>query len=53
MNTLITSLEEDVASWAKDWAAKHNTSVSKMLGTELREKMQRERYYNRAMNRYF
>lgn len=35
MNTLIISLKEELASWAKDWAAKHNTSVSKMLGTEL------------------
>lgn len=53
MKNVTISVDEEVARWAKVWAAKHDTSVSKMLGSELREKMERERSYGRAMKLYF
>ncbi|HKK17558.1 MAG TPA: hypothetical protein VJ952_02660 [Opitutales bacterium] len=53
MKNVTITVDEDVARWAKVWAAKHDTSVSKMLGGELREKMERERSYDRSMKRYF
>ncbi|NBB80091.1 MAG: hypothetical protein GVY36_11715 [Verrucomicrobia bacterium] len=52
INVTIT-LDEDVARWARVWAAKQDTSVSKILGETLKEKMQKERGYGRAQAAYF
>jgi len=46
------TLEEDVAQWARVFAAKNNTSVSQLLGQILKEKMVQEDEYQAAMNRY-
>jgi hypothetical protein len=45
-------LEEKVADWARVEAAKRRTSVSRMLGEILAEKMRREDAYGKAMNQF-
>jgi hypothetical protein len=41
-NVTIT-LDEDVARWARIWAAERDTSVSRLVGELLREKMLEDR----------
>jgi plasmid stability protein len=53
MKNVTITLEEDVARWARVWAAEHETSVSRMLGEALKEKMQQEGRYGRAQAQYF
>jgi hypothetical protein len=53
MKNVTITLEEDVALWARVWAARQGSSVSKILGETLKEKMQKERGYSRAQQRYF
>ena len=53
MKNVTVTLEEDVARWARVWAAKQDSSVSKILGETLKEKMQQERRYARAQAAYF
>ncbi|MEN8661593.1 MAG: hypothetical protein ACN4GF_04515 [Lentimonas sp.] len=53
MKNVTITLEEDVARWARVWAAEHDTSVSRILGETLKEKMQKERTYSRAQASYF
>lgn len=50
-NVTIT-LDEDVARWARIWAARQETSVSRLLGRLLREKMLQEEGYEAAMQQY-
>ena len=50
-NVTIT-LEENVARWARVYAAENEISVSKLLGILLKEKMQRERNYQKACARF-
>lgn len=45
MKNLTIVLDEDVARWARVWAARHDTSVSRMVGTMLEEKMAEEQNY--------
>jgi len=52
MKNVTITLEEDVLRWAKIWAARHDTSVSRMLGEELRRKMLSEEQYDRARRRF-
>jgi hypothetical protein len=52
MKNVTVTLPEEVAHWAKVWAAKHNTSMSRMLGNLLLEKMNDELRYQRAMNSF-
>ncbi len=53
MKNVTITLEEDVARWARVWAAEHDTSVSRILGETLKEKMQKEGSYARAQACYF
>jgi len=46
------ALEEDVARWARIRAAEQKTSVSRMVGELLREKMNAERSHQSAMQTY-
>jgi len=39
MKNVTITLEEEVARWARIMAAKENTSVSRLVGELLREKM--------------
>jgi len=43
------SLEEEVALWARLEAARRDTSVSRLLGDLLKERMARESRYDQAM----
>lgn len=53
MKNVTITLEEDVARWARVWAAEHDTSVSRILGETLKEKMQKEGSYLRSQASYF
>ena len=50
-NVTIT-LDEDVARWARIQAAERDTSVSRLVGELLREKMREEQSYETAMREY-
>ena len=50
-NVTIT-LDEDVARWARIRAAERDTSVSRLVGELLREKMQEEQSYEMARREY-
>lgn len=52
MRNVTVTLDEAVARWARIQAAKKDTSVSRLLGELLREKMREERNYERAMREY-
>jgi hypothetical protein len=50
-NVTIT-LDERTAAWVRVYAAKHNISVSRMVGERLQEKMRESREYDEAMRRF-
>jgi plasmid stability protein len=50
-NVTIT-LDEDVARWARIRAAEQETSVSRLVGELLREKMVEDQSYEAAMREY-
>jgi hypothetical protein len=52
MRNLTITVDEEVARWARIWAAEHDTSVSKFLGEMLRQRMLEEEGYEAAKNRY-
>lgn len=52
MKNVTITLEEEVLRWAKIRAASHDTSVSRMLGEELRQKMLSEKQYERAKRHF-
>lgn len=52
MKNVTITLEEEVARWARIRAAKLNTSVSRLVGQMLKEKMQEEEDYRLAMSQY-
>ncbi|OYW63597.1 MAG: hypothetical protein B7Z32_10930 [Hydrogenophilales bacterium 12-64-13] len=49
MKNVTITLDERVAEWSRVWAARHQTSVSRMLGELLAEKMAQEEQYTEAM----
>lgn len=50
-NVTIT-LDEKTASWVRMHAARHGTSVSRIVGEMLQEKMRANRDYDSAMRRF-
>jgi hypothetical protein len=52
MKNVTITLEEEVARWARIKAAEKNTSVSRLVGEMLREKMQAEEDYRLAREQY-
>jgi len=52
MKNVTITLDEEVVRWAKVWAAQHDTSVSRILGETLREKMLTENSYESAQRRF-
>jgi len=48
MKNITISLEEEVAHWARVWAAENDTSVSRFVGDLLQTRMEEERGYRRA-----
>ncbi|MEN8150954.1 MAG: CopG family transcriptional regulator [Planctomycetota bacterium] len=52
MKNVTITLEESVARWARVHAARQGTSVSRLLGELLKEKMLREKGYETARRRF-
>ena len=52
MRNLTITLDEEVACWARIKAAELDTSVSRLVGDMLREKMRDEQSYRAAMQRF-
>jgi len=50
-NVTIT-LNEETAAWARVYAATHNTSVSRLVGEMLQQRMGELHEYDRAMRRF-
>jgi hypothetical protein len=53
MKNVTITLKEEVAQWARVWAARHNTSVSRLLGQMLESRMKEEEYFDTAKKRFF
>ena len=49
MKNVTVTMEDTVADWARMEAARRNTSVSRMIGELLAEKMRHDDSYERAM----
>jgi len=52
MKNVTITLDEDVARWARIRAAERETSVSRLVGEMLREKMLEDQSYEAAMQEY-
>ena len=52
MKNVTITLDEETARWARVEAARRDTSVSRMVGELLRERMLAERGYEDAMRDY-
>ncbi|HEY5634408.1 MAG TPA: CopG family transcriptional regulator [Burkholderiaceae bacterium] len=52
MKNVTITLDEETAAWVRVHAARHETSVSRIVGEMLREKMQDARAYDSAMRRF-
>ena len=51
LRNVTVTLEEGVARWARIEAARNDTSVSRLLGAILKERMMNDEGYERAMRR--
>ena len=49
MKNVTVTMEDSVADWARMEAARRNTSVSRLIGEMLAEKMRHDDAYERAM----
>ncbi|WP_284619000.1 CopG family transcriptional regulator [Aquabacterium humicola] len=49
MRNVTVTMEDSVAEWARLEAARRNTSVSRLIGEMLAEKMRHDDAYERAM----
>ena len=52
MKNITIKLEDEVAQWARVWAATHNTSVSQALGDLLKRMMKENSGYAQAMQQF-
>ena len=52
MKNVTITLDDNVAKWARIRAAELDTSVSRLVGDLLREKMIQERTYETAMEKF-
>ena len=52
MRNVTITLDEEVARWARIRAAERETSVSRLVGEMLRERMLEEGSYQAAMQKY-
>ena len=52
MKNVTITLQEDVARWARVWAAEHDVSVSRMVGEMLKERMLSLSEYETAMSSF-
>jgi len=52
MKNVTITLDEKTAVWARVYAAKHNTSVSRLVGEMLQQRMGELHEYDQAMRRF-
>lgn len=52
MKNVTITLEEEVAQWARVWAARRNSSLSRLVGELLKKTMIEEEGYQAAMNQF-
>ena len=52
MRNMTIVVDERVARWARVWAARQNSSVSRLVGDMLRERMEHETAYSKAMRTF-
>jgi hypothetical protein len=52
MKNVTVTMEDSVAEWARLEAARRNTSVSRLIGEMLADKMRHDDAYERAMNEW-
>lgn len=52
MKNVTVTMEDTVADWARMEAARRNTSVSRLIGEMLAEKMRHDDAYERAMQEW-
>ena len=52
MKNVTFTVPENVAAWTRIWAARHYSSVSKLVGELLAARMNEETAYDAAMKRY-
>lgn len=52
MKNVTVTMEDSVADWARMEAARRNTSVSRLVGELLAEKMRHDDAYERAMQEW-
>ncbi|HEX8009380.1 MAG TPA: DUF6364 family protein [Casimicrobiaceae bacterium] len=52
MKNVTITLDEKTAAWARVYAAKHNTSVSRLVGEMLQRRMGELHEYDQAMRRF-
>jgi hypothetical protein len=52
MKNVTVTMEDSVANWARIEAARRNTSVSRLVGEMLAEKMRHDDAYERAMTEW-
>ena len=52
MKNVTITLDEETAAWARIYAARHNTSVSRMVGELLRQRRGEMHAYDEAMRRF-
>jgi hypothetical protein len=52
MKNVTITLDEKVAAWARIRAAKEETSVSRLVGEMLEQKMREEESYHSSMQQY-
>jgi plasmid stability protein len=52
MKNVTITLDERTAAWVRVYAAKHNMSVSRMVGEMLQQRMHESRQYDEAMRRF-
>ena len=52
MRNVTITLSKEVAQWARVWAARHNTSVSRVVGELLEKLMLEEEGYEGAKQHY-
>ena len=52
MKNVTITLDEQTAAWVRVYAARNNTSVSRLVGELLRERMGERKQYEQAMRRF-
>lgn len=52
MKNVTITLDDETATWARVYAAERNSSVSRLVGEMLRERMLETRAYDEAMRKF-